>query len=144
MSVWADTAAEAAGKALVGTIGVTFNGTTQDYTFGPTTVGASAADQKPFLVQVSGNSVSLAFEDMAGQAGCDYDYNDRSWSGVTVAGATDPVIYQGTFLWSGSPGGGTAQVKVTAETENTYKWNYHVLMTLFCIPNKSGTGGLVA
>ena len=92
VTVFGDTATEAIVKALVGSIGVTINGQTTDYAFGAATVGSTVADNKPYLTVITGNSVALSFEDMAGQPGCDYDYNDRSWSGVTVAGREAPVI----------------------------------------------------
>ena len=45
---------------------------------GVDTVGASPAEQKPFLVTADG---SIQFEDMAGAAGSDWDYKDCFWAG---------------------------------------------------------------
>ena len=79
VTVSAPTAEAAVAAALAGSISVTLSGQTTECTFGPDTVGGSPADQKPFLAVVTGTTVSLLFEDMAGQPGCDYDYNDRAW-----------------------------------------------------------------
>lgn len=69
---------------------------TTDYVFGPGTVGSSPAEHKPFLAAASGGSVSVALEDMARQPGCEYDYNDRTWGGVTAATTANPVLFGGT------------------------------------------------
>ena len=131
VTVFADTAAEAAVKGLSGTVTVALLGQTTDYIFGPDSVGTTAADHKPFLTVVSGSSVGVALEDMAGLAACDYDYNDRTWPGVTVAGAADPVVPLGgqdTWVWRNpvSNEGATVHLVVTEPDEATFRWRYTV------------------
>ncbi len=65
--------------------------------FGPDTVGA-AADHKAFAVAVSGSMASVALEDLVGFAGVtpDYDYDDRTWGGVTVTPTGNPVVDAGS------------------------------------------------
>ncbi len=135
-TVWADTATAAAAKAFAGTITVTVAGQSTDYAFGPASVGANAADQKAFLAVATGSSVTLSFEDMAGQPGCDYDYNDRTWSGVTVATASDPIIARldNQVWWAAQDPGAYATVtSVVSETvvdgKAAYKWWYEVTNT---------------
>ena len=148
-TVWADTAALAVAKALTGTMSVTLSGQTVEHAFGPATVGATAADHKAYLAVVTGTSVSLAFEDMAVQPGCDYDYNDRSWGGVTVASTGDPVVpFDGpdTWLWHNPPyqeagnvdETATVKLRVTRPDPDTFRWQYtltnHSLSVLFSSP----------
>ncbi len=144
VNVFADTATAAVVKALVGSIGVTINGQTTDYAFGAATVGSTVADNKPYLTVITGNSVALSFEDMAGQPGCDYDYNDRTWNGVSVAGRDSPQIYAGEFIWTGPSGSATVTVEVTAIDPDTYKWNYHLVNNSFVyyqgVEGESGYG----
>ena len=143
-TVWADTATLAVAKALTGTISVTLSGQTVEHAFGPATVGATAADHKAFLAVVSGTSVALAFEDMAGQPGCDYDYNDRSWSGVTVTGTSEPVIDTGNWTWANPDTGEsvTVQMTVTAAASDQYRWHYDVTNVGFSTiyPQHRGVG----
>ncbi len=136
VTVWADTATEAAAKALAGTITVTLLGQSVDYAFGPDTVGTSAADHKAFLAVASGSGVALGFEDMAGLAGCDYDYDDRTWAGVSVVGAGDPVVARldSQVWWAAQDPGAYATVtSVVSQTvvggEAAYKWWYEVTNT---------------
>ena len=143
-TVWADTAALAVAKALAGTIRVTLpGGQSFEHAFGPATVGSTAADHKAYLAVVTGTSVALAFEDMAGQPGCDYDYNDRSWSGVSVAGASDPVVaYPGPHSWAwlnpDTADSATVGLEVTRPDDLTFRWTYTLannnMPTLFASP----------
>ena len=137
-TVWADSAAEAATLALGGTLSVTIAGTTTDYVFGPDTVGATAADQRPFLVTVSGDAVTIAFEDMAGQPGCDYDYNDRGWNGVGVAPTGNPVIDGGAWTWEDAAHDtATVSLTVTAIDEDTLHWRYRLTNDTFTTHGQS-------
>ena len=58
----------------------------------------------PFLVTVNGDAVSIAFEDRAGEDGCDYDYNDRDWGGGSANSTGDPVIIDNETLDVGRRG----------------------------------------
>ena len=121
---------------------MTLLGQSFDYAFGPDTVGTAVADHKAFLAVASGSSVSLGFEDMAGQPGCDYDYNDRTWGGVSVAGADDPVVDIGPALWvwvvhdavETRNDGNTATVRlqVTRPDAETFRWRYSVTNDSLC------------
>ena len=127
-AVWADTVAHAAAKALVGTVTVTLLGQSVEHTFGPDSVGTAVADHKAFLAVASGSSVSLVFKDMAGQPGCDYDYNDRSWGGVSVAGSANPVVAVHEELWGpagilGTEDSVSIRQTVTRFSETEYEWD---------------------
>ena len=126
VTVWADNAAGAVGQALTGTIGVTLADEIVEHTFGPETIGTSAADEKPFLVVVSGNTVSVAFEDMAGLDGCDYDYNDRTFDGGTASATSDPVVFEGGYTLTGGEANETASVAlvVTLANPTEFLWTY--------------------
>ena len=135
VSVWADTAADAVSKAFVGVINVTTTDQSLDYVFGPDTVGTTAADQKPFIITVSGTSVGIAFEDMAGQSDCDYDYNDQTWSGVTateVSAGTPVVIDSLQATWHNPDAQGETMTVTSTVTYDApgypgeYRWQYHV------------------
>ena len=69
--MYANTAVEAAAHALFGVISVTSGGQTTDYVLNADSVSSDPADHKPFLLTVTGGIASIAFEDMAGQPGCD-------------------------------------------------------------------------
>ena len=133
VTVFADTAAHAAAKALVGTVTVTLLGESIDYAFGPDTVGTSAADHKAFVAVATGSAVEIGFEDMAGFAGSDWDYNDRTWSGVSVAGAPETVVARlDDQVWpcaqvSGESATVTSVVTVVeVDSKPAYKWWYEV------------------
>ena len=134
VTVFANTSAEAVGAALTGAIDVTDGGDTMSYVFGPDSVGATAADQKPFLAVVDGNSVSLAFEDMAGRPDCDYDYNDRTWAAISVGTSQSPIVSQTTATLTGMWGDATVATSVTATDETTYQWDYTLTNSSFAAP----------
>jgi len=104
VTVWADSVEAAVAEAIRGTITVTVGGQSVDQVFGPATVGA-AADHKAFAVGVSGTAASVALEDLVGFAGVtpDYDYNDRTWGGVTVVPVGPPVVMEWETM--SGPGG---------------------------------------
>ena len=77
---------------------VELDGTSTNYEFGPTTGGSTIAEHKPYLVVVTGQSAALSFEDLAGLPGCDYDYNDHSWGGVTVVPTDPPIVGQSSTI----------------------------------------------
>ena len=75
--VEAATAQEAVALGIVGVVTAQVGNGTLNYAMGPGSVGATAAEHKPFLY--SGGV--LALEDLAGSAGgADWDYNDHFWS----------------------------------------------------------------
>ena len=90
--VVADNPSSALAAAFDGSIQVDFAGSVATYDFSSATIGTSTSEQKPFLVTISGNSATIAFEDMAGRAGCDYDYNDRSWA-ASLTPATTRMVF---------------------------------------------------
>jgi len=85
--VEADSAAQAIGKAFVGTITVQWAGETLSYAFGASTVASTSAAHKPFLI----TGTSIALEDMASSAnGSDWDYNDHYWSASAMEVSPPP------------------------------------------------------
>ena len=142
VTVFADTAVQAATKALTGTITVTLSGQSVDYTFDPATVGTVVADHKPFLAVANGTAVDIEFEDMASFPGSssDWDYNDRTWSGVEVAttsgsgsGFVAPagavLLQTQTVTMNWWYPGQTATVTADVYDVNhiDYVWNYHLV-----------------
>lgn len=131
VTVAAATAQQAAVKALTGTITVELGGETTDYTFGPDAVSDDANDGMPFVAVQNGPTVLIHFEDMAGSDGCDWDYNDRDFPGVSVSKAAVPIVHEEYYL---SPlktdangveyNDGSINLKVTQKESGDLLWTY--------------------
>lgn len=119
----ADTLA-AVRAALSGDIYVTLGGQTTTYTFDSTAGDVGSA----FSVEVDGEQVRVGFEDMAGQPGCDYDYNDREWVMMVRQTGSETVVYTGSFPWMAwTEETATVTVTVTQDKpgyEGLYHWKY--------------------
>ena len=126
VKVYADTATEAVAKALEGTLTVIYNDEIVDYPFGPDTIGTSPTDHKPFLVTDNSGTLTIDFEDLAGFANSDWDYNDRTWSGISSSSSKAPVLYEGTAIFTGPYGDVVVTATITAENDDTMRWNYHL------------------
>lgn len=118
--------------------GISVGGTS--YAFSSATVGP----EQPFQIESSGEQFAIAFEDMAGTTGCDYDYNDRVWLLLVRQVVPNTVVYSGSFPWTSS-GGGTATVALTVTQDKTgyegrYHWNYHLTNNSYN-PQPVPTGG---
>ena len=105
--VEAATAQDAIALALTGVVAAQVGSETLNYPMGPGSVGATAAEHKPFLY--SGGV--LALEDLASFAGgSDWDYNDHYWavSAVEVPSGTGMGSGSGTTnSWDSGTGSGT-------------------------------------
>lgn len=119
----ADTAA-AVKAALSGDIYVTLGGQTTTYTFDSTAGDVGSA----FSIEVDGEQVRVGFEDMAGQPGCDWDYNDREWVMMVRQTGSETVVYTGSFPWAAwTNETATVTVTVTQDKpgyEGLYHWKY--------------------
>jgi len=135
--------------AFQGGIQVDLAGAVNNYEFNAGNLGTAASAEKPFLMSVTGTSVLISFEDMAGQPGCDYDYNDRSWT-VSLSPSEPRLVYQGSFPIAGpnpyTPSQqwiGNIDVEVTEQLTGDYKWEYTVANGNFGdVPNEPQFAGI--
>ncbi len=142
VTVWADTPVHAATLALAGTMNAKFADHDRAHAFLQENVSDQASDHKSFLVVPNGTGgVDVLLEDMAGDPDADYDYNDQTWDDLPTPNASNPIIFEGDFHWTGSGGDVTIHEKVEAVSDTVYKWNYHLRNDSFVFSQNNGYGG---
>ncbi len=133
MNVDAANPAKSVVAAVTGTVEVTLGSITTAYPFGPATAGESMSERKPFLVESEPGAIAMTirFEDRAGEADYDYDYNDHYWSLETAALYPDDqfLIDSGSVVMANSLGktaGVNWSVRWTDSAASKYLWRYDV------------------